>query len=303
MKYQDAHTHFFSRPFFDALAAQAPFEGEPAELLEAVAQDRTIDLPSDDVGALRDRWLQAMDAAEVARMVTFASLPVEAEAVAAAAAASQGRLIPFTVVNPTDSAAPGFVKRAVGEWGMRGFVLFPAMHHYFPGDPRCAPIYEAAAANKMPVVVHCGMLKVPLRDAFGLPRTFDLAYSSPLSVIPVADRYPDVPFVIPHFGAGMFRETLMAGMQCENIYVDTSSSNNWLATQPGPLTLADVFRHALVVFGPSRILFGTDSGTFPRGYRTDLRDAQLNALNEIGTTPAQVAAIMGGNLARLFPGL
>jgi len=89
--------------------------------------------------------------------------------------------------------------------------------------------------------------------------------------------------------------------------VDTSSSNDWMASHPstagdsGHLTLSTVFRRALDIFGAERILFGTDSSTFPRGWRADIRDAQLAALEAAGTKGASLDAIMGGNLARLLP--
>ena len=76
------------------------------------------------------------------------------------------------------------------------------------------------------VYVHCGLLVVKLRDLLGLPRSFDLSYANPLDLIPAADAHPQAKFVVPHFGAGFFRETLMAGAQCENIFVDTSSSHS-----------------------------------------------------------------------------
>ena len=52
---------------------------------------------------------------------------------------------------------------------------------------------------------------------------------------------------------------------CPNVLLDTSSSNGWIKYQPG-LTLADVFRQALAVVGPDRLLFGSDSSFFPRGW-------------------------------------
>lgn len=114
-------------------------------------------------------------------------------------------------------------------------------------------------------------------------------------------------FVVPHFGAGFLRETFMLGMQCENVCVDTSSSNDWMLSQPstagdlGRLSLKTVFRRALDFFGAERILFGTDSSTFPRGWRADIKDAQLAALEQAGAQGSQLDAIMGGNLARLLP--
>ena len=291
MDLQDAHTHFFSRPFFTTLAKLSPRGGDPEALAAEVTAAVGIDLPDADVGAHRDRWLAQMDAAGVSRMVTFASLPPEAEAVAEAARTSGGRLLPYTLVNPADAGAAAFTDRALGELGFRGLLLFPAMHHVGPSDEACAPILERAREAGVPVIVHCGVLVVGLRDRFGLPRPFDPRHADPLALVPAANRFPEVTFVVPHFGAGQLRELLMAGMQCENVWVDTSSSNDWMRTTPGLGGLADVFRMTLDVFGAERILFGTDSSTFPRGYRTDVREAQLAALHEAGADDAQVAAI------------
>ena len=71
---------------------------------------------------------------------------------------------------------------------------------------------------------------------------------------------------MPHFGAGYFREALMLADLCSNVYLDTSSTNSWMRYQAAHLTLRTVFRHALDVAGPERLLFGTDSSFFPRGW-------------------------------------
>lgn len=300
MQIQDAHTHFFGRPFFDGLAALSPRKDE-AGLVEAVAAKAGLQLPDADPAKHAARWIAEMDKHGVARMVSFASLPVEAEAVAAAARASDGRLIPYTIVNPTDPKSPGFTERALGSLGFRGLLTFPAMHHFKPGDACMEPVLELARAHKAPVLVHCGLLRVKLRDAFGIPRPYDLSFADPLHVVPAANRFRDVSFVLPHFGGGLLQNALIAGAQCENVLLDTSSSNDWMATLPSRPALADVFRSALGVFGAERLLFGTDSSTFPRGWRGDIRDAQLGALEQAGATGAQRDAVMGGNLARMLP--
>ncbi|HZL99259.1 MAG TPA: amidohydrolase family protein, partial [Planctomycetota bacterium] len=305
MPIQDAHTHFFSRPFFRALAGMSALGEEPEALIARVAAQAKLQLPDENVAVHRDRWLAEMERHGVARMVSFASVPAEAETVAEAARGSGGRLIPYTLVNPKDEKAPGFAEKALGSLGMRGLLTFPAMHHFRPNDACMQPILELARKHKAPVIVHCGLLRVKLRDLLGVPRPYDLAYANPLDIIPAANRFRDLTFVVPHFGAGFLRETLMLGMQCENVCVDTSSSNDWMATHPstagesGHLTLATVFRRALDVFGAERILFGTDSSTFPRGWRADIKDAQLAALEAAGAKGAALDAIMGGNLARL----
>lgn len=300
MRIHDAHTHFFSSLFFTTLARQSPLGIEPDALLADVARRAGLVLPDADVSVHTDRWLAAMDAAGVERMVTFASVPPEAPVVAEAVARAAGRLVGYTVVDPRVDGAVEFVGRALGPLGLRGLLLFPSMHQVAPTDPRLEPIYLLAQQHRAPVVVHCGVLKVKLRDLLGHPRPYDMAFANPLGLVPVANRHRDVTFVVPHFGAGFLRELLMVGSQCENVWVDTSSSNDWMATQPERPSLAAVFRATVDVFGAERVLFGTDSSTFPRGYRADLRDAQLRAMHDAGLSAAQVAAIMGGNLERLL---
>ena len=113
--------------------------------------------------------------------------------------------------------------------------------------------------------VHCGVLTVGIRRKLGLPSRFDMRFSNPLDLHAIALAHPRLPIVVPHFGAGMFREALMLADLCPNVVLDTSSSNHWIDYHPG-LTLVDVFRQALLVAGPSRLLFGTDSSFFPRGW-------------------------------------
>jgi predicted TIM-barrel fold metal-dependent hydrolase len=87
---------------------------------------------------------------------------------------------------------------------------------------------------------------------------------------------------------------------CPNVYLDTSSSNHWTRYQPEAMDLADVFRRALNVVGPERLLFGSDSSWFPRGWVKGVFDDQVKALLEIGVDAAAARAIFGGNLRRLL---
>ena len=110
---------------------------------------------------------------------------------------------------------------------------------------------------------------------------------------------PQVPVILPHFGAGFFREALMAADQCANIRLDTSSSNAWVRFVPG-LTLTEVFRRALAVAGPDRLIFGSDSSFFPRGWRRVLLGAQRTVLDELGVEAGVSEKIFSGNFERLF---
>jgi predicted TIM-barrel fold metal-dependent hydrolase len=224
---------------------------------------------------------------------------VEAPTVLRAAGLAGGRLSPFAAVDPV---APEAAER-VEDWlerGMKGVVLFPALHGYRVDGPQAARVLGVLARHEALAVVHCGLLQVPLRERFGLPRGTDLTLADPLHLVPAASAHPRVRFVVPHFGAGFFRETLMLGKQCGNVLVDTSSSNGWLATQPAPLSLADVFERTLRVFGPERILFGTDSSVFPRGWRHDILTAQREALGANGLSELDRRQILHGNAVRVL---
>jgi predicted TIM-barrel fold metal-dependent hydrolase len=58
--------------------------------------------------------------------------------------------------------------------------------------------------------------------------------------------------------------------------------------------------HALEAVGPERILFGTDSSHFPRGYRRELWEEQVSLLKALGVAKDEAQLIMGGNIARLL---
>ena len=87
---------------------------------------------------------------------------------------------------------------------------------------------------------------------------------------------------------------------CPNVYLDTSSSNSWVRYQPERLDLKDVFRKALEVAGPRRLLFGSDSSFFPRGWHAQVFQTQIQALRDIEVPADHAALILGGNLERLL---
>src|SRR6185369_13238429 len=145
-------------------------------------------------------------------------------------------------------------------------------------------------------------LTVGVRRKLGLASPFDMRYSNPIDMHPVALLHPKLQFVVPHFGAGYLREALILCDLCPNVCLDTSSTNSWVRYQAPELDLKTVFRRALDVAGPSRLLFGTDSSFFPRGWHKPVFDAQVDALRRVGISQPDAQAIFGGNLRRLLHG-
>ena len=298
MKLYDAHLHFFSHDFFAALARLKSANVEHT-LAELVARTK-LELPALEVRAHLDKWLAELDRHKVTRAIVFASVPEEVEAVGAALQLARGRLAGFFLMNPLAERSAARLQQIVAQYSYRGVMLFPALHHYHINDEALLPFFEAAAASKLHVFVHFGILQVKLRDALGLPRLYESTFANPLALQAVANRFPELRFIIPHFGCGFWRETLMLGMQCENVFVDTSSSNSWIVTQEMPLTLADVFHRTKAVFGAERILFGTDSGMFPRGWRKDIFEVQLAAMQSAEFSEREIALVLGGNAEKLI---
>jgi hypothetical protein len=293
----DAHCHFFSPQFFDVLARQrgrAPLES-PADVCRA--------LQWDDPGspeALADRWVEELDRNGVARAAMIASVPGDEASVAAAVARHPSRLVGYFMLDPSSDGAPGRAEHALGDLRLRAVCLFPAMHHVALTDERVLHIVEVAAEYPgTAVFVHCGALSVGVRKKLGLPSRFDARLGDPLAVAHLASTFPSVPFIVPHFGAGMLRETMMAADACPNIHVDTSSSNSWIRYAPG-WTLTGVFKTAMSVLGPSRMLFGTDSSFFPRGWQRGIYESQKTAMSEAGMSEKDQSLVFGGNFDRVF---
>lgn len=289
LRVADAHVHFFSHRFFSTLISQ-----KSGLTWDQARQQLGWDLPTERPEALADRWVEELDLHGVQSAAIIASIPGDETSVVAAASKYPERFLPYAMVNPRGTVN----LEALAQ--VRVACLFPAMHQFSIHDDCVQLIFEWAQREKRAVFVHCGSLSVGVRKKLGLPSLFDLRFSNPVDLHAVALKYPDVPIMIPHFGAGYFREALMVADLCPSIYFDTSSSNEWTKYQPTPLTLRDVFRQALAVVGPARILFGTDSSFFPRGWQESIFETQATALYELGLSENDARAIFGENVLRIL---
>ncbi|AMY10320.1 putative metal-dependent hydrolase of the TIM-barrel fold protein [Luteitalea pratensis] len=297
LRLNDAHCHFFSSRFFDVLGRQKGLPGDSPglEITRLVGWDHP-----GSPEALADRWAEALTEGGVGRALLIGSVPGEEEQVARAVTRHPDRFVGAFMLDPTQEGSLTRVAWALNQPGMRVVCLFPAMHGYTPSDPRVLGLAEQVAGSGAALFVHCGVLTVGIRKKLGLPSAFEARHGNPLELQGLALRHPSLPIIVPHFGAGFFRELLMVADTCPNVVVDTSSSNAWTKYSPG-LTLRHVFSQALAVLGPERLLFGTDSSFFPRGWHAAIRDAQLGILDELAVPLVDQQAICAGNFDRLFP--
>jgi len=298
----DAHIHFFSHDFFGSLAAQKKDAalGEGGAAVEAVTRILGWQAPPPDPRDLAELWARELDRYGVSRAALIASVPGDESSVAAAVTRFPERFHGYFMVNPL---APDALPRAEGALtaGLRGICLFPAMQRYSIAGPRGERILQAGSARTGTVIfVHCGVLTVGVRRKLGLASPFDMRYSNPMDLHPVAVSHLNLRFVIPHFGAGYLREALMLCDLCPNVCLDTSSTNSWVRYQAPELDLKTVFRRALDVAGPSRLLFGTDSSFFPRGWNAPVFVTQQQILMDLQLGKQDAEAILGANLERLL---
>ncbi|MBI1355547.1 MAG: amidohydrolase family protein [Acidobacteria bacterium] len=294
---EDAHAHLFSHSFFETLRKQ---QAQPAANVNALVAGLGWEAPPADNAALAARWAAELDRHGVSKTILMASIPGDEQSAADAVRANPERFYGYFMVNPLAPDAVERTRRAFEELGLQGLCLFPAMQRYSIQDERVRPLLELAAAPGRVVFVHCGVLSVGVRKKLGLASPFDMSRSNPIDLHRVAVDHPDVHFVIPHFGAGYFRETLMLGDLCPNVSLDTSSSNAWRRYLVPEPTLGEVFQQALGVYGARRLLFGSDSSFFPRGWNKSVFETQSALLAELGVSAEDAAAIFGGNLARLM---
>jgi predicted TIM-barrel fold metal-dependent hydrolase len=294
----DAHLHFFSKgvlAFYgrqvDALRGQSDPAAGAAALLG-------IEAPPAEPEALAARWVAEMDRYGVARATLFGSAPGEHATVNRAVRAFPDRFVPFQMVNPR-SADATTIERA---GGLRGVLMFPALHGYLPDEDVCRPVYEAARESKLVVFVHIGRLRIVIRDKLGVRIPIDETLADPKRLAESLREFPDVRFIVPHFGSGRLADLLSVIRGVKNLWIDTSSSNNWMQQSPEYPTLPAAFRAVLESpdLGPERVVFGSDSTVFPRGWRSDVYHDQLAALESLGAPERDRQRIFKENFEALF---
>ncbi|MDQ7794305.1 MAG: amidohydrolase family protein [bacterium] len=188
-----------------------------------------------------------------------------------------------------DAAAE--LARALGELGLRGYKVIGTGLGVSLDDPALQPVWRLLEERSAPLLIHFGFL------GLGGGHT---ANQDPLTIAGVARRHPGLPIIIPHFGSGYWEELLRLCWACPNVMVDTSGSNQWVRWLPYRLDLEDLFRKAYETIGPRRLLFGTDSSWFPRGFVFRYLQEQMRACRLIGMPDQAIQDIFGGNAARLL---
>jgi predicted TIM-barrel fold metal-dependent hydrolase len=203
------------------------------------------------------------------------------------------RFVGFAHHSPFLPDAVARLERAVTELGLRAYKLLAPNIEEPIEDPAAFPVWEKCAELGIPVLIHFGIQG----GAGGIAWHQNI---NPLKLHNVAKAFPEVTFVIPHFGCAWERETLQLCWACPNVSIDTSGSNQWIRWAPGEVTVKYLFRKYYETIGPERIIFGSDSSWFPRGFAFRYLQDQVRDCLDLNLPDVHIQQIVAGNAARLL---
>lgn len=289
----DAHTHLFTVGLLEEVLSKEPPEAmkrfrEGLKTRKWGRPGREQTLPDLSPVETARFYVDRLAAAGVSRAVVMSVMP-DSQWTRDFITAANGHVVALCNVDPRDPRAPALLEREMAA-GFKGVKLLPVNRCYRISDPACRPFFEKASELKASICIHYGVTVDP---------TGDLRYADPIDLSPVARDFPDIPFVIAHFGAGWLDSVLRLAYQCKNVCVDTSGTNNWMDYHVPKMTLGEVFERTLTAIGPERILFGTDAGT-TAAYRTWIKYQQVRTLEELGLSDRDRDSILRANAARIY---
>jgi hypothetical protein len=228
----------------------------PVPPLERVFRKRGFGLPANRLLRLASGY--------VGRRFRF----VESNAyVASLAQRHAGRIVQSCWVNPGDADALRSLPERHEAWRFRGLKVHQCFGRSRSDSPQMDHLARFAGDRGLPVFIHL----YARRDAAG--------------VINLAAAHPQTAFIIGHLlGFGVFAAADRRRM--DNIYFDISP--------PGLCPLALVKR-ALGVFGPEKLLLGSDTP-----YGKDNLKRAVARVRGLPLPDADKALILGGNARRLY---
>lgn len=190
-------------------------------------------------------------------------------AIAAAAARYPDRIIGYSRVDPNRrERAIDEMRRGHEEYGFRGLKLHPLWEHFQPNNLHLmAPIAELCADYRWPIIFHAGYYPT----------------CEPALFIPLAERYPEVAFIVAHVGYAHAADAIIAAQLCKNIYLETSGNST-----------AGVIHEVLSRVDPQQVLYGSDLPF------TEPLDVQGKIVLQPDLDPRTRRLVLGENMARLL---
>jgi len=266
----DAHAHYFNVNTMQNWLKRGRTMESFANRTKSRTDMTSIELP-DESWDTAQKWVNELDRYGIKTMGVMVG-PEAYDEFKETMKRFPGRFVGYANINPLDADAAEKVEKAARD-GFKGIKLYPSSWRDLKVyDEQCYPVYDACKRNNMLVFLHFGIT---------IGGQADLRNGNPIDIQVPSRDYPELNFIIAHFGAGWFREVLLMQYQTDNVYMDSSGSNSWMRYLPYDLDLKIIFRKAIQAGGSHKVLFGTDSTFFPRGWRYNVLEAQVNACREL----------------------
>jgi predicted TIM-barrel fold metal-dependent hydrolase len=229
--------------------------------------------------------LGQMDSCGVDRAIILNIYPrVSNEFIAEQWRSHSERLIGFCSVDPNDGApAVELLDRCVSEYGAKGLKIHPSMQRFEADDVELlTPLMRKVQQLNVPVLLHSWAWWG--RDS----------RDSPKRVMHLAEKFPEVTFIMAHCGGMHFLDLMQGGLALrgkrpENLYADLSGIIFDLAGSP----LWEFLRWTVKSFGPDRIMMGSD---FPDHSVPET----LDLCRSLDLDETSMDLILGGTAARLL---
>jgi predicted TIM-barrel fold metal-dependent hydrolase len=282
----DSHSHYLSHATFQSWQVSS---GAIQRRIRTRTDMKEVEVPRPDED-FAQRWVNELDRYGIEKIGMMVG-PESWNEFADALKRFPERFYGYANINPLLPDAEKQARHVIRKLGFNGYKLYPVLHNFHTFDEEAYRVYQIADELQVPVLHHFGI---------SIGAGVNLRYGNPLDLQPAARDFPNVQFGIAHLGAGMFRETLLLFYQQDNIYVDTSGSNIWMRYIPYPSDLKGVMKRALEAGGPERIVFGTDSSMFPRGFRYDILDKQLRIFKDLKVSDENLRKIFSENILSLM---
>jgi predicted TIM-barrel fold metal-dependent hydrolase len=223
----DFHTHAFP----DELAATAVPYLEKEGNVKAFLNGTVADL------------LRSMDRAGIAKSVicSIATRPKQFRSILEwSKSIRSDRIIPLPSVHPSAVDVAEQIK-IINEEGFIGIKLHPYYQDFFIDDDKLSVLYKALIEHNLFVVMHTG---------------FDIAFPrldlcSPIRILNIIDRFPELKLVTTHLGAWDDWEQVRQLLIGKPVFMEISYALDFLDPQTA--------REMILNHPPEYILFGSDS--------------------------------------------
>jgi len=188
----------------------------------------------------------------------------------AAAARSEGRLIPFVRLDLGED--PIHEARRCLDLGARGIKLHPRAQRFLLDDERLEPVFALAAERKVPILIHGGRGLPPIANH--LRR--------------LVDAHPEATLIIAHAGIADLAGLARCFAARAGVFFDTSA---W-----SPIDLLDFYRQ----ISPEQVLYASD---YPYGQQPSSLLIALRTARASGLDDEQIQNMLAGNANRIADGL